>query len=208
MIATKRMTSQDIIARIKAHNPSLRKDADIRVMTGKAGVTEVKADRNLLVVANTARIDEDAEVVVPEGGELGYFGDNRSVFFDHTYDDDHFVGKVRRGYPRLKNGAWHVLFTVGHGEKCERLLKNAALFGVSVSIGFDAIEAGPPTEEEIARYGKCRSVVRRWKWAELSVTWMPCNVDARSDHPEDFAPKKRGTLTPWGIVSAPDVALP
>ncbi len=202
----------NIVDRIKAHNTRLRKDADIRVMAGKADAAEVKDGRDLIVVANTARIDEDSEVVVPSGGDLGYFGENRSIFFDHCYDDDHFVGKCRRGYPVLKDGLWKVRFTVGHGEKCERLLKNAAMFGVSVSIGFDAIEHGPPTDEEIEKYGNgksFRSIVRRWSWAELSVTWMPCNVEARSPHPAPVAEKARPrfVVLPGAVISTPRVAL-
>ena len=212
MIAIERMTSSEIIARIKAHNPGIRKDADIRVMTGKADSVEVmeKAGRReLTVVANTARIDEDSEVVVPEGGELGYFGENRSVFFDHCYDDASFIGKVKRGYPKMQNGLWVVRFGVRRSDRGDQLLKDAEDFGVSVSIGFDAIEHAPPTDDEDAKYGggkSFRSIVRKWRWAELSVTWMPCNVDARAAHPQDFAPKKRGTLTPFGLISAPGVA--
>ena len=198
----------DIISRIKAHNPQLREDADVRVMSGFAESCEVKEfdnRRELVVVANTARIDEDGEVVVPEGGELGYFGQNRSVFIDHMYDDANFIGKVQRGYPKLENGLWVVRFGVRRSPRGDQLLRDAEDFGVSVSIGFDALEAGPPTEDEVKRYGKgrsFRSIVRRWNWAELSVTWMPCNVDARSPHPAAFAPKaKRVTLTPFGVIA-------
>ncbi len=197
----------DIISRIKAHNPGLRKDADIRVLSGRAESVEVKEDgsrRELIVVANTARIDEDGEVVVPEGGELGYFGANRSVFIDHQYDDANFIGKVRTGYPKLENGRWVVRFGVRRSPRGDQLLRDAEDFGVSVSIGFDALEAGPPTDDEVKKYGggrSFRSIVRKWNWAELSVTWMPCNVDARSPHPESYAaPRKAVTLTPFGLV--------
>jgi hypothetical protein len=201
------MTHADIIERIKRHNPRLRKDADLRIIAGEASAkAEVTADsRDLVVVANTARIDMDNEVVVPEGGRLGYFGENRSVFFDHMYDDASFVGKVRRGYPKLVGGEWSVRFTVRRNERGDQLLRDAEDFGVSVSIGFDVLKAGEPTPEEVEQYGGGKSfgsIVREWEWAELSVTWMPSNVEARSAHPQAVAAKtRRWTLTPFGVVS-------
>lgn len=192
------------IDRIKAHNPWLRKDADVRVIEGKAPAElKVTGDRReIIVVANTARIDADDEIVVPEGGRLGYFGENRSVFFDHHYDDANFVGKVRTGYPKLEDGKWLVRFAVRRSPRGDQLIRDFEDFGVSVSIGFDALEVGPPTDEEIERYGngrKFRSIVRAWEWAELSVTWMPCNPEARVGPPGEPV-KVRPILTPFGVV--------
>lgn len=200
-----------IIERIKAHHPRLRKDADIRLIGGRASVASLKANgdrRDLLVVANTARIDADREVVVPTGGRLGYFGENRSVFYDHMYTDPEFIGKVRTGYPKLIGGAWHALIGVRRSPRGEQLIKDAEDFDVSVSIGFDALEVDKPTDDEVERYGKgvpFDSIVRRWEWVELSVTWMPCNLDARSASPaltpEPAKARKLLTLTPYGVVA-------
>lgn len=199
------MIALNPIERIKAHHPGLRKDADVRVLSGHAPAQIKQADgrRELLVIANTARIDLESEVVVPEGGRLGYFGENRSVFFDHQYDDASFIGKVRTGYPVLKDGMmWHVLFGVRRSERGDQLLRDAEDFDVSVSIGFDAIDVGPPTDEEIEKYGagkRFASIVRKWDWVELSVTWIPCNPEARSARPAVETPK-RWTLTPFGVM--------
>lgn len=215
MIASQQWTKEwkaDAIARIKANNRWLKDSENVRVRPGVEIKTEPQikgTDRLITVVANTATIDEDSEVVVPEGGDLGYFGKNRSVFFDHMYIDPEFIGKCKQNYPVLQNGLWVVKFGVRRSPRGDQLLKDAEDFGVSVSIGFDAIEHGPPTDEEIAKYGggkSFRSIVRKWRWAELSVTWMPCNPDARQPHPVEYAPKKRGTLTPFGLISAPGVA--
>ena len=63
--------------------------------------------------------------------------------------------------------------------------------GIGVSIGFEPTDFGPPTDDESKAYtrkGKTpRSVVRSWRWLELSVTALPCNVSCRSDamHEDD-----------------------
>ena len=199
---------------IKRRHPMIRKDANVGVRSGymPSEMAIVTNDpRNLLVMANTAAIDEDNEVVVPDGAMLDYFGQNRMVFFDHEYKNKDMAGGVRRGWPKLTPEGWKVQFHVRRSADGDQLLKDAEDYGVSVSIGFDALEHGPPTDEEIAKYGggkSFRSIVRKWRWIELSVTWMPCNVSARSAHPVSVAPKKRGTLTPFGVISAPHLVLP
>jgi hypothetical protein len=196
-----------IIERIKAHHPRLRKDADIRVIGGRSAAT-VRANsphRDLLVIANTARIDADREVVVPSGGQLGYFGENRSVFYDHAYSDADFIGKVRTGYPKLVGDAWHALIGIRRSPRGDQLVRDAEDFDVSVSIGFDALEVDKPTDEEVKRYGKGKpfdSIVRRWEWVELSVTWMPCNLDATVGHARDGAREECGPRSPYPRGSA------
>ena len=46
-----------------------------------------------------------------------------------------------------------------------------------VSIGFDRLGGGPPTDDEVRLYGPVDFVTRAWRWLELSVTPMPCNPD-------------------------------
>lgn len=200
-----------IIERIKAHHSWLRKDADVRIKRSAAAPSELKVAgdrRELLVTMTTPRIDEDSEVVVPQGGDMGYLGENRSVFYDHQYMDADFIGKIRTGYPKLEGDTWKALIGIRNSPRGDQLVRDAQDFDISVSIGFDAIDAGKPTDEEIEKYGKgktFRSIVRKWRAFELSVTWMPCNVEARSDDPAlpnetQGAEKRRLTLTPFGLV--------
>lgn len=57
------------------------------------------------------------------------------------------------------------------------ILKMVQEGGVGVSIGFIPVDWGRPTDQEIAMYGSgVQSVVRKWKWLELSFTAFPCNV--------------------------------
>jgi len=207
---TNSVSISEIKSRIRAHNSWMRKDADVQIRSGISESSKVIKDgdrRELVVVANTARIDQDDEVVVPEGADIGYFGENRSVFFDHMYDEPNFIGKARTGYPKLSNGLWIVRFGVRRSERGEQLLRDAEDFGVSVSIGYDALDKGPPTDKEIQKYGggkEFRSIVRKWFWAELSVTWIPSNPEARSPHPEKFSSSpKSAILTPFGVFGMP-----
>lgn len=202
------MTKSEIVAHIKENNRTIRKDADVRVIRGGLDAKDVSVDRtgsnrDILVVANTASIDCDNEVVVPEGADMTYLGRNAKVFVDHRYDINSMVGGIRNGYPKLVDGAWHVKFGVRRSDLGDQILRDAEDFGLGVSIGFDALEAGPPTEDELKAYGKgreFRSIVRKWHWIELSVTAMPCNVDCQSVREAPEPPtKKLFTLTPSAI---------
>jgi hypothetical protein len=166
--------------------------------------------RDIIVRANTAAIDCENEVVVPEGASLGYLEKNRKVFFEHRYNyPEDCIGAIRRGYPKLVDGEWMVRIGVSRCEAGDRLLRDAADFGIGVSIGFDALDYGPPTDDEIKRYGggvPFRSIVRKWEWIELSVTAMPCNVECQSiavdagPVEEPVKARKRFILTPFAVV--------
>lgn len=199
------MRRSDLIERIKSHAQGLRSGADVRIIRGDLATKDVSVDtrngnRDITVVANTAAIDCDNEVVIPTGANLQYLDKNRKVFVDHSYDYHSMVGGIRPGYPILDGDKWLVRFGVSRSELGDRILADAQDFGVGVSIGFDALEAGPPTQDEVKKYGRgksFRSVVRKWHWIELSVTAMPCNVECQSVAVES---KKRVTVTPYGVL--------
>lgn len=138
--------------------------------------------------ANTARIDSDDEVVVPEGCVLGangmpdYFGTFKTIYLNHDYDKP--VGTMRSVSLRKGRG-WRVKFYITDGTELGRetlvMLKEGIIRGTS--IGFIALDYGPPTDDDVGQYGPARSVVRSWKWLEHSVTAMPCNQDAEIDQP-------------------------
>lgn len=197
-------------ARFKSRDPERLIVKD----TAGALVGSPSDDRNVRVTATTSRLDMDSEVIVSSGWVPGsYFVENRAVFFDHLYDDPNFVGQVRRGYPTRAPDRSEILFRVRRNARGDQLLKDVEDFGVSVSIGLEALDAGPPTDEEIEKYGggvPFPLIVRRWDWLETSVVWNPANASARlpgPEHGEELtaeksapAPRRRPILTPHGLI--------
>lgn len=173
--------------RIREKN-CLPQDAAVGVVATFGTKQWEEGDRTLAVIATTDDIDLDTEVVVPGGADPSYFRKNAKIFLDHNYDFDSCVGVLRTvtPYPTLSNlKGWKVRFHVSaKGKYGDDILTLHREAGVGVSIGFQALEYGKPSAEEKALYGKGgavpASVIRRWKWLELSVTAMPCNVSCQS----------------------------
>jgi hypothetical protein len=164
-------------------------DSHIGAVSCQAKDVEVKGDgRMLSVVANTTDIDLESEVVDPDGAELDYILANRKVFVDHEYTVDRVVGKIRNIRRVVGDNdrtiAWKVDMGT-HGALGSEVVEAAQAIGIGASIGFQALEFGPPTKEEIERFAKDGrvpdTVVRRWRWLELSLTHFPCNVSCQSD---------------------------
>ena len=149
----------------------------------------VKADtnngnRDLEVIANTADIDLDREVVEPAGAVMDYFDKNKAIFLDHRYEAEYVVGKMRTVSQVLQDDkvvGWKIRVRMAPTELASDVIKmvNAGQ-APGASVGFEPLDRSAPTDEEAKRYTKGgeapESVVRRWHWLETSLTWMPCNV--------------------------------
>lgn len=140
--------------------------------------------RDVHVVATTDDLDLDREVVIPSGADDSYFRENRTIFRDHQYTTHDDIGEARPGWPRKimsagKHIGWEVRFRIDKGEEEDRILEKFRTRRYGVSIGFEPIDYGPPTEEELKQYPNARTIIRKWRWIELSVTPLPCNVNAR-----------------------------
>lgn len=132
----------------------------------------------ITAVANTAAIDMDDEVVVPEGADTTYFSKNRTILYNH--DSDLPIGSlVWMKFDDVKR-KWVVRFNLGKATQLQRDIRALIREGVirGLSIGFLATDWGKPTPAEVATHGVHKSIVREWKWMELSVTALPCNVEA------------------------------
>lgn len=180
------MDGRPLIERIKARCEflGLGVKGPLGVVSSFAKSASVETNRDIVAVATTDDLDLEEEVVVPGGADLSYFQKNKKVFVDHTYDTMHAVGVLRR------LTAWH-----GHGgaegwlarvnvPESENPLSSHVLAlaaeGIGMSIGFEAIDYGRPTADEQKAYPGVKSIVRRWKWIELSFTAMPCNVSCQT----------------------------
>ncbi len=157
-------------------------------------------DRGVVVIANTADVDLDSEVVVPSGADTSYFFKNRTIFWNHDYN----VPIARLRYASLKGGKWIVNMTFGKGEfatEVREMVQDGVVTGTSV--GFIPTLYGRPTPDETKAYGPHDSIVRSWKWLELSITPLPCNVEAMIEAGE------KGLVSKATIRKAlPDVATP
>lgn len=158
------------------------KDSQIGILAFKSVDMEVDMEagnRDIFGVATTDDVDESEEVVLPEGADLSYIEATKKLYADHQYGVESDIGIIRyvkmlangrgwkyraRFYENLRNPL---------ADDTLEKIKQSGTYGVS--IGFDPIEGGSPTPIEQKKYPAAKSIIRRWKWIELSVTPMPCN---------------------------------
>jgi hypothetical protein len=182
----------DIVAAIRrmAINRKMlsRPDAPIGVIAGKsayhakAGVKQATSGPlEVVCYANTAAVDLEREVVLPTGLDVqSYLTINRNLFVDHNYDVCSAVAVARSmtlspsGW--LCRGVFHDDMTNPYVRACVALAKAGTL---AMSIGFEALEWGPPNESEKAAYPGIESIVRKAKVLEVSYTALPMNVTCR-----------------------------
>lgn len=128
-------------------------------------------------IANTASVDLDDEVVVPEGAVTDYFYKFRSIYLNHDIACP--VGHLDA--TKLIDGlGWQIKVSLKSETQVARDTRTLVREGLirGVSIGFVALDYSAPTRKEIERYGPHSNIVRKWRWLETSVTPMPCNPDA------------------------------
>lgn len=181
-----------MVARVKAHPEFCLKEEDRVGIAGSIGKNAIIEDdgRTLEVIATTDDIDLQNEVVLPGGADISYFKRNGKLFADHKYDTEHTCA-FRRSMtpfsdPSTGQSGWKVRAYMFHNnDYANAFLEMAKLDSVGCSIGFQALDYGPLTAEEMKQHkGKTTpapdSIVRRWKWLELSFTPFPCNVNCQT----------------------------
>ena len=151
----------------------------------KSAIRKANADNGtpleITCYANTSAVDLEREVVVPSGGDVrSYLTLNGNLFVDHRYDMEHVVAKCRR--MALDPGGWLCTgqffrgFETEYTKACVALAMAGTL---AMSVGFEALDWGDPSQEEQRLYPGVESIVRRWKALEVSYTAMPMNVTCR-----------------------------
>lgn len=185
------MNGRTLVERIRSRHLWLKSTDAVGVTASFGKATQVDAEnRSIRVTANTDDVDLEDEVVVPSGADTGYFFANRKIFLDHDYTFDKCVGVLRAAAPRPSakdHRAWmcHLhIYDLSRSPYGNDILTIAEEGGIGTSIGFVAKDYGNLSKEEQAAYTKGgkspSSIVRSWKWLELSVTAMPCNVACQS----------------------------
>lgn len=126
---------------------------------------------------NTATVDLDGEVVLPEGMDPSYFPEqHRAVYLNHNYSERP-IGKCRSIHAtRAGIKALTALARTPEGYAIATMINEGVIRGLS--IGFRRLDCGSPTPEEGKKYAGVQYMTRTWKAIEYSVTAMPCNPDA------------------------------
>lgn len=181
--------AQMIRSLIRARHPSVKAGAAIGLRSLSTHTTKSVEENGAIeveVLATTEGIDLDNEVVVADGMDVSYLDRNKSIFTDHQYGLGDLAGKLRwiKRVPATK--------TTAAGWKMRvRLLKSSPYYPMLVelaetdtigaSIGMEAVDVGPPTDEERKSYPNARSIIRKARALEVSFTAMPMNVECQSD---------------------------
>ena len=191
-----------MLERIRAHRLSIGRDpAGVGVWSSyckSATVDTEKNNRDIIVVATTDDPDSNGEIVLPGGAKPdSYFFVNKAVFLDHWYGHENCIGVMRnaRMFPDdITPTGWRVRLSVRSGPLGDDILTATREMGIGSSIGFDPIDGGKPTPDEVRRMGPAEWVHRVWDWVELSLTFIPANVQCRGGVVEDVGEKYAADL--------------
>lgn len=158
---------------------------------GSIGVNDTRmtkdfsnGNRDIIGIATTDDVDESMEVVLPGGADLSYINATKMLYADHSYGISQVVGSIRYLRPSKSGKGWDFRASLFTGMKspladdCFTIIEQGGQLGVS--IGFEATEWGDPVPAEVKAYPKAQCVIRKWRWVELSLTAMPCNVSCRA----------------------------
>lgn len=136
-------------------------------------------ERQFFGTINTPALDLDDEVVLPSGMDGSYFPAKvRTVYLNHDYANP-------IGHCRHMVGSAAIIRTLTRiaptqlGLDALTLIQEGVINGLSV--GFVRTDAGPLTPEEQRQHPGAKSIVRKWRCIEYSVTAMPCNPAATID---------------------------
>lgn len=152
----------------------------------EANLCGVGRDKNsgdvITATATCDRLDLDREILLPGGADTSYIDANKAVFVDHCYDWASIVGHVKRLNRTPDAWKFEARMLPDSGSAAVRLITACAMsFGIGVSVGFDPIDYGDPTPDELRRYPGAECIIRKYRLLEISFTGMPCNVSCRSD---------------------------
>lgn len=146
----------------------------------KAAVVAPETDASQRLIkawVSTTEVDQEGDVVLPEGADTSYFPERiKTVYLNHDYDKP--IGVCRKMATR-PSGLYALTYiaTTPLGEDTLTLVKEGVIGGMS--IGFRTIEAGTPSEAEKSMYGDgAKRIVRQYRLVEYSLTAMPMNQGA------------------------------
>ena len=150
----------------------------------KSEITRDAPDEFLLRhVMTTDDLDLDAEIVDPSGAILDYLIQNKSIFIDHQYGLNDSVGMIRWTKRRKDNTGIESQIRLDNGreaaEDCKAVIRERKYIGGS--IGYEALLITPPDRKiDPPHWLKARTIVRKYRVIEFSLTLLPCNQSCQS----------------------------
>lgn len=161
-----------------------------RTIVQKATTEVMDGERADVSWISTEDLDHDGEVVLTKGLDDSHFALNPVVTLQHCYhrppigrslwrkkakDGDRRGVKAKTVYP-TRPESWPATQD-WEPDAAFGLVQSGLMIGKS--IGFVALDAGPPTAEEAKQYGPTlHRVIRKWLLLEYACTWMPVNPAA------------------------------
>lgn len=141
--------------------------------------------RSVVATITTDSLDEDGEVVLPEGIDVSRFTKSGTVFWNHDYaapcgvcDGLRRVGnriEARTVFPERPDGHTGEWLA----DDVWALMSSDPPIVKAFSIGFAYIETRPPSPEDRKRYGdELAQVVSKARLLEYSIAPLPSNPDA------------------------------
>ena len=173
-----------------------------QVSNGTSPVFEIGA------MATTDDVDQDQEVVLPEGCDWSVFERiGKHMYADHWYGIENRVG-LARSWALRPNGpgrkGWFMTSVIRRdpdypmrGAIIEAALESV----VGLSIGFEKVDGSAPTPEESKRYPGVGYVIRKAKIFEVSFTFMPCNINCVSASVASVTDKHAERVAEWAVKS-------
>lgn len=137
----------------------------------------------------TNALDEEGEVLIPQGGDISRFKAGSTVFDVHDYDSKSVVGTCQ-SYEVSDKG--HIATTKFASRPPAELLPEGQTWWPDVllwlyhtgdikgwSIGMNGLSARMPTKKDLEDYGSdLRRVWTKYRVLEYSVAPLPCNAEA------------------------------
>ena len=159
------------------------KDALRLVSTDETASLQTYANRpsEVWCMATTDRVDDEGEVILPDGIDMEYLLKRGMVYIDHTYTVPNTVGKIRRMVRKAHGGrnGWEsqVQILDANTPETQAIKALAAENMLSQSIAVQRLDSGRPDSGESAAYKGAQRITRKSRAIELSFTTWPMNPD-------------------------------
>jgi hypothetical protein len=155
-----------------------------RVKTAAIGPESINQKARLVTgYISTVDVDMVGDVVLPEGmDDTSYFASTRSVNLFHNQEAP--VGVNRALSVRPGKGVYAVTYIGKHalGEDTLTMIEEGIIRAHSIEWDWRTLDEGPPTVDELKRYGPgCKNVFRKWTLTRYAFCPNPMNPYAVID---------------------------
>jgi hypothetical protein len=126
-------------------------------------------------VATDDTVDEEREVIMPDGIDMSYLLARKTVYVDHTYALPNTVAKLRNIIRKGRGWESHNQILDADTQETKAIKALAVEGMLCQSISVHRLDSGKPTPTEAAMYQGATRITRKSKAVELSFTAWPVN---------------------------------